>query len=426
RSAVPPALLGLLALGRAAGGPEPACAAGAEGRHGPGLARPVLVSNDHGQVLGEWLSLASEASLRGPLAVLHIDAHGDLNIPEAPVPGWAWQLNGSQRQELAGTADLANFQQVAAWAGLVGQVVWIKQGGGVVERSCLELRFDPGSGLFEEDVLEEGTWPEPCSGGGGTGADRYTRYLSVLEVPERALLRSEVAWGIVEQLRAVGPWLLDVDLDFFVWGAAVPGRPPWAEIGPDCHACLRWPETDCAFWRQASGLEDARGSAAPPAPASAEGGGESCAWQAAAAWRQLPQASRGALHGLGWPERLLAAAQTRRERGAEVRVDAAVLGNSSTGCGACWSPWPARRPLSSPSPGRWTPSRAWRTSPCWRRPRWRRSARSGAPGPRPALRTPTAPRPSRSWPRPSTASACPTTPLASRGAARRRGAAALR
>ena len=82
----------------------------------------VFVSNDHGDALQEWLRATADAG--GPLAVLHIDAHNDLNVPDADsrvltspaAPAELrrrWQLNGTLASELAAAVDLANFQLAA-------------------------------------------------------------------------------------------------------------------------------------------------------------------------------------------------------------------------------------------------------------------------------------------------------------------------
>ena len=96
----------------------------------------VFVSNDHGDALQEWLRATADAG--GPLAVLHIDAHNDLNVPDADsrvltspaAPAELrrrWQLNGTLASELAAAVDLANFQLAAVRAGVVDRIIWVRQ-----------------------------------------------------------------------------------------------------------------------------------------------------------------------------------------------------------------------------------------------------------------------------------------------------------
>ena len=51
-----------------------------------------------------------------PLAVLHVDAHADLNVPGDRIPaGTGWLGNAAAADPLLKAADLANFQLSAVW-----------------------------------------------------------------------------------------------------------------------------------------------------------------------------------------------------------------------------------------------------------------------------------------------------------------------
>jgi len=66
-----------------------------------------------------------------------------------------------------------------------------------------------------------------------------------------------------------GPYILDIDLDFFVGSEDRPGRPPWSRSGPECSSkvCKHWTDPDCPLWKELapmfeSGLWDHTCSAA--------------------------------------------------------------------------------------------------------------------------------------------------------------------
>eukprot|EP00971_Amphidinium_carterae_P220780 4383439-Amphidinium_carterae.1 len=93
----------------------------------------VFIANDHGQVLEEWLAVAHGYLSEGSkLTVWHVDAHSDLNVPSTDrLPQNAresWRDDASVRAGLANSADLANFQLMAVWAGLVDQIFWVQHG----------------------------------------------------------------------------------------------------------------------------------------------------------------------------------------------------------------------------------------------------------------------------------------------------------
>jgi hypothetical protein len=95
----------------------------------------VFVSNDHGDALEEWLRATADA--KRPLAVFHVDAHNDLNVPKGREPFTSpassdelrrrLQQNSTLLRQFTAGVDLANFQLAAVRAGVVDRIVWVRQ-----------------------------------------------------------------------------------------------------------------------------------------------------------------------------------------------------------------------------------------------------------------------------------------------------------
>mmetsp|Transcript_83503 Transcript_83503/g.183547 ORF Transcript_83503/g.183547 Transcript_83503/m.183547 type:complete len:423 (+) Transcript_83503:1273-2541(+) len=283
--------------------PNPLCsaaaAAAAEQRGLGDWQRCVFVANDHGQVLGEWLRGAAEQRFGGPLSVLHIDAHNDLNVPEASSVELKgdWLSNSSHREAVADVADLANFQQIATWAGLVDRVFWIRPGWGSPEDSVLKLGQDR-SGSFSEELLN-GPFNtlEHQSATARKAAD--APLLRVHDIPDQSLAVPVEKKALLDRVRAE-PYILDIDLDFFVEDEAAPERPPWLASGSDCPAaCRRWPELACPLWEEM----EAKVSSASGFLSSG------CASSAVSVYRRLSLEQQERLSVLHLPEQLILANQ---------------------------------------------------------------------------------------------------------------------
>lgn len=215
-----------------------------------GLWQPcVFVSNDHGEALAEWLAVAAEQRFSGKLSVLHIDKHNDLNVPEHPeVFQGHWLEDGVERDEIARSVDLVNFQLAAVWVGLVNRIIWVKQGGGSSSECpdgfASSLKLNRASQNFEEGIprCEGEVSPEEADG-------NVSVAFLAQELYDAELLEPLVVQKLVARLREQ-PYILDLDLDFFVWGASTPEpRPAWIIDGQNqsfLDACRRWTDPECS------------------------------------------------------------------------------------------------------------------------------------------------------------------------------------
>ena len=236
------------------------------------MQRCAYVSNNHGDALHEWLSTAR--SHAGPLAVLHVDAHNDLNVPR-PAALWRhaaehWRSNATLRDEIVSSVDHIDFQLAAVHLGVTDRVIWVKQSdtiGSPCVHSVNSLQFDDASASFEGDaVLLSDTYD--ASAERAAWADRHYAFH---EVPEHSLLQPAVARTLSTLLNQPAGWILDIDLDVFVHGASRPGRPPWVrtshssafpfdECGRLLSACPRWSDTRrCAVWEALEAVASGNG-----------------------------------------------------------------------------------------------------------------------------------------------------------------------
>ena len=55
------------------------------GDHSAKSQRCIFVSNDHADAMQEWLLADSETKITAVAAVLHVDAHNDLNVPVSDI-----------------------------------------------------------------------------------------------------------------------------------------------------------------------------------------------------------------------------------------------------------------------------------------------------------------------------------------------------
>ena len=232
--------------------------------------RCIFVSNDHSDALEEWVQFRLQAAPPAPVAVLHVDAHNDLNVPTA---SWAsstvflgrptvgWFQNSTVVRELLNAVDLASFQLAAVWAGLVDRIIWIRQGDAPPTDSKSRLTFDHSTRMFDDNILhsvdEEVT--ERLDDGLYTFHERSEETLNYAEV----LLTTK-------ELFEDRDYVLDIDLDFFVASDARPPKAPWAAASPSRQspqdaftgafphalcgqlllACRRWSDPRCTFWDQ--------------------------------------------------------------------------------------------------------------------------------------------------------------------------------
>lgn len=96
--------------------------------------------HSHAEALSAWIEAAADTqSLPAPYAVLHVDRHSDMNLPSSaftsstPVSQHAIDSNVvAENRRLAPLhaaaiheADLASFQMVGVWVGVVSSIAWI-------------------------------------------------------------------------------------------------------------------------------------------------------------------------------------------------------------------------------------------------------------------------------------------------------------
>mmetsp|Transcript_19466 Transcript_19466/g.32504 ORF Transcript_19466/g.32504 Transcript_19466/m.32504 type:complete len:409 (+) Transcript_19466:145-1371(+) len=216
----------------------------------------IQVSNDHGDALHKWLAVARlKASL--PLAVLHVDAHNDLDVPAGGSKAWRhkllWKHNATLRQEMVSSVDLASFQIGAVHAGIVDRIIWVRQGESPCTHSVMNLSYNPVASTFEDSVLLSNTEYDAASEHDAWTSGSYAFH----EIPEGMLGVPAVARTVRHLLDRT--YILDVDLDFFVHSAAKPSRlgVSWAlassTFPSDCTelllSCRRWSDARCTLWR---------------------------------------------------------------------------------------------------------------------------------------------------------------------------------
>ena len=96
-------------------------------------------SCSHAEALAAWVEAATNAQLPSePYAVLHVDRHSDMNLPSSiftSIPVSQHDIDAdikTERRRLAPLreaaiheADLASFQMVGVWAGMVSSIAWV-------------------------------------------------------------------------------------------------------------------------------------------------------------------------------------------------------------------------------------------------------------------------------------------------------------
>tara|TARA_B100000795_G_scaffold215638_1_gene169473 strand:+ start:116 stop:1039 length:924 start_codon:yes stop_codon:yes gene_type:complete len=200
----------------------------------------VFVSNDHGDALEEWLR-ATAGAVR-PLAVFHVDAHNDLNVPEGREPLTSpassaelrrrWQHNSTLLHQLTAGVDLANFQLAAVRAGVVDRIVWVRQSspgdGAQALHSVHSLRFEDGA--FDDDEVYSSTSYDPVAEAAALAqASVHGIGFAFHEVPEHALSQPQLVRQLADLLDAQG-YIIDIDLDFFAHGARPDAKPRASRI----------------------------------------------------------------------------------------------------------------------------------------------------------------------------------------------------
>ena len=184
----------------------------------PSMSRCVYISDDHGGALREWRA-AAEGAGTSQLAVFHVDAHNDLNVPARH---FAQGHDG---------VDLANFQLSAVWLGLVSRIVWLRQSDASLaapsSHTISKLVLAPSSGDFQDDPVSLRYTYDPVherEHALGTPTAHGAVPYAFHEVPEHRLglfFEHSLVRGL---LLNASDYILDIDYDFFVHGDARPGR----------------------------------------------------------------------------------------------------------------------------------------------------------------------------------------------------------
>mmetsp|Transcript_123322 Transcript_123322/g.226251 ORF Transcript_123322/g.226251 Transcript_123322/m.226251 type:complete len:406 (-) Transcript_123322:184-1401(-) len=208
----------------------------------------IFICNDHGQALGRWLEVAAANKEEVVATVLHIDAHNDANVPEDPFVFCSdWRRNRTCMQAIAQAADLANYQLHAVWLGLVDEIFWIRPGQGVPQYFLSTLSLDAKTGNFYEAIPTVVDTLANLSAKPSAGVLGKNFYFH--EVFPNELETGAASSTMLAHLRS-RPYILDIDLDFFVSSRAQPGLPPWKRDGLASCDCKRWTDQDCSLWRE--------------------------------------------------------------------------------------------------------------------------------------------------------------------------------
>lgn len=246
----------------------------------------AVVSTDHGGVLDQWLFAAKSQSsvAHTGLAVLHVDAHADMNVPEVFDDGvHNWNESDQTIARIQQKADLASFQLAAVWAGLIDNVIWVKPTGSSNVASDNNepwiIWLNQSQHTFEAAPRRSSNAQAAIKSGFEMREYQWQIYRDV-EVAstdlEDAIVNTRVCQPAYKQSKAAGckrdmNYILDIDLDHFIAEEFYPGSPPWGrsggEDGFNCRDatlgnCGRemathplcekagWTNPDCPIWKE--------------------------------------------------------------------------------------------------------------------------------------------------------------------------------